>query len=339
MPKAPFITIGIASYNYARYLLKGFEAIKMQAFSDFEVLYIDDCSNDNSVEIIRDIILHNPKMNIRLIENQTNMGIIYTKNSIIKEAKGEYLMLCDADDWMAKNCLIELALAAKKSHADRVISEVADVDEREKVLQIQDIPDKPSKWLWNLHHGCLYRRKLLIDHDIEIKSVPDDVYLTTKFNEHARNIIWIREVLYYWRVHTDSAGRKAENDIHDIVTNLNHAVLYIDETAKKVELNEPGAKDALELLILKVFYLYLFNGTRYYSLRKKMFCYVQMREIVRKNHPEYLQNKLVRSSKTAGLRSYAYRIIKTSTLLEKLHMMPLALCGYHFISKIHYFDQ
>lgn len=49
----PFLTIGIASYNYSRYLYSAFEAIKKQAFSDYEILYCDDGSTDDSVEVIK----------------------------------------------------------------------------------------------------------------------------------------------------------------------------------------------------------------------------------------------------------------------------------------------
>ena len=52
----PYITIGIASYNYGKYLRRAFEAIKRQKFRNFEVLYCDDGSTDESVTIIQSFI-------------------------------------------------------------------------------------------------------------------------------------------------------------------------------------------------------------------------------------------------------------------------------------------
>ena len=45
----PFLTIGIASYNYAKWLMIAFEAIQRQTFKDFEILYCDDGSTDEDL--------------------------------------------------------------------------------------------------------------------------------------------------------------------------------------------------------------------------------------------------------------------------------------------------
>lgn len=339
MKSFPFITIGIASYNYAQYLEYSFQAIKVQNFKDFELLYVDDCSTDNSVDVINNIIHHNPDIPIRLIKNSENLGIMSTKNTIIQNARGQYLMLCDSDDWMAPNCLEELAMAAKINNADRVISEVADIDKNGKIVQVQKIPANPSPWLWNLHHGCLYKREILITNNIRIRYLPDDVYLTTRFNEYAVNTSWIPKVLYYWRIHIDSAGRKAENNRENIVCILKNAVRYIDESSIKMEFSDPDIPAILELLVTKIYYLYLYNGTRYFSLKDKLYCYGKMHHIMKSAHPCYLNNRLLRSEQSSQLRHYAYQIIRLSTMLEKLHIMPAALLFYHVVSKVYYFDQ
>ena len=77
--REPFITIGIASYNYANYLPEAFEAIRNQKFRDFEILYCDDGSTDESVEVIKGFIRDNPDLQIRLVEAE-NQGIIANKN-------------------------------------------------------------------------------------------------------------------------------------------------------------------------------------------------------------------------------------------------------------------
>ena len=68
MDRKPFLTIGIASYNYGKYLLKAFEQIHKQSFRDFELLYCDDGSTDDSVEVIESIIRNHPDMNIQLMK-------------------------------------------------------------------------------------------------------------------------------------------------------------------------------------------------------------------------------------------------------------------------------
>lgn len=105
----PLITVGIASYNYALQIVKALEAVQRQNFHDYEVLISDDCSTDDSVARIKEFISSHPQMTIRLIESERNEGLVANKNKIIQNCRGEYLMLCDADDWMADCCLEKIA--------------------------------------------------------------------------------------------------------------------------------------------------------------------------------------------------------------------------------------
>lgn len=331
------ISICIASYNYAEYLYRGFDAIKAQNFDDIEIIYCDDCSTDNSVEVINDIIKNNRDYKIRLIQNEKNQGLNYTKTRLIYECTGEYLMFCDADDWMAPNCLKKLAAAVEINRPDRVISEVYDIGENGKIKQIQDIPKITSKWLWNLNHGCIYKTSILKEHQIKILGEPDDVYLITKFNPYSRTETWIREPLYYWYIHEDSAGRqkKTEEQIRKVMQDFGNTIQYIDETPHCVE------EDAqLELLCMKIYYLTLYHTMKKFSLKRKLQGYKECHKKMTDSHPDYLKNiYLKKKNEEVPLRSYAIRIIKMSVFLERFHLIKLALVGYHFCSKFIYFDQ
>ena len=131
--KKPFITIGIASYNYAEYLPKAFEAIRRQRFTDYEILYCDDGSTDDSLPVICGLIADHPEMQIRLVAGE-NGGIMTNKNRILENARGEYLMICDADDWMDDNCLQVLGETARRTGADRVVSSAKEVDDDGRVV-------------------------------------------------------------------------------------------------------------------------------------------------------------------------------------------------------------
>ncbi len=344
MSKKPFISIGIASYNYAQFIYRGFNAIRKQQYTDLEVVYCDDASTDSSVEVIKKIITENPDMNIRLLQNDENMGLLKTKDRLIHETNGVYLMLCDADDWMAEGCLMKLAQAAVTEKADRVVSEVCDINEQGKLLQVQDLPHHPSKWLWNIHHGCLYRHDILIEHDIHILYEPDDVYLITKFNQYCKKTVWIHERLYYWYVHQDSYGRKTGStaSIVTVESDFQNVVDYIEESCRFQRQNsEQPDKDILllELLLIKVYYLQLFHTAREYSITDKWKCYEALHKKLQSARADYLCNPFLKIGKKSPMRGYATRIIRLSALLEKMHMMKMGLLGYHILGKVIYFDQ
>lgn len=333
----PLISICIASYNYGQYLSRGFEAIKRQNFKYYEILYIDDASADNSVKIIKGFMNENPEVNIRLIEHEINRGLLYTKTELLKEARGKYVMLCDADDWMADNCLEILGSYALKGEADRIISQVYDIDERGNLLQIQDFADNPSKWLWNLHHGCLYRRSIITENEIRISRYPDDVYLTTAFNQYCKKVEWIREPLYYWYVHKNSVGRRKKDGIDGVIFQFRQIASDIVAISEQEILKED--KEKIGLLLVKLYYLQLFHEFCNFSLLDKIRAYYKIRNHMRNIYPEYLENCYLKWKGMQPARKYAMNIMRMGRILEKLHLMWAALICYHILSYWIHFDQ
>ena len=118
MNEKPLFTIGIASYNYANYIKKLLSSIKEQTFKDYEILISDDFSTDNSLQVINEFIEENPDLCVRVIVAEKNEGLVANKNKLIKNCNGKYLMLCDADDWMSKDCLSEIAKKIAEENED-----------------------------------------------------------------------------------------------------------------------------------------------------------------------------------------------------------------------------
>jgi len=340
--KIPFISIAIASYNYSKSLRKAIEMIKKSDFRDFEIVYCDDCSKDDSVEVINEIIKENPELKIRLVENSVNLGILRTKTRLIYECTGKYIMICDADDYMAEHCLDKLAAVALKTNADRIVSEVYDVviDEkgRRKVLQKQDIPKYTSKWLWNLNHGCLYKREIFVQNQIMLDYVPDDVCLTVYFSQYSKSVAWLRRPLYYWCVHEDSAGRKKIQKAQSYIM-VDDFKLMIDKIDSIAARYSQITKTDLELLLIKLYYLHIYHGLKKYSLKDKFTIYGMLKALMDTRQSKYLENHYIRSFRNMPLRRYAKIVILFSALLEKYHMMKIGLFGYHLLSKFIYFDQ
>lgn len=352
MTDVPFITIAIASYNYAKYLSRMFEAIKKQKFSDYEVLYVDDCSSDNSVEIIQKFIVDNPDMKIRLLQNEKNKGLIFSKNRLIEEAKGLYLMLCDADDFMDDNCLEKLADIAKNTEADRIISQVKDTDENGKLIQIQNFNNNQSKWLWNIHHGVLYRLDVIRKNNIKILAYPDDIYFTTDFNMFSKKTVFCFEPLYTWFVHNDSAGRKQifDNKFNEIIETYTQLFYFIDNRIKllmdldaKSPIFEGKSKNenisALQLLMLKSSWLAILGELRRFPYVKMLIGYFQLRKNLKSVYRNSLNNEYLSFSKESPMRPYATKIVRWCMFFEKLHIMPVVLFFYSIITKFIIFDQ
>lgn len=90
----PKVTVIMPVYNSQRFLEEAIESILNQTYTNFELLIIDNASIDDSLKIARKF----RDKRIRILENNENMGVAYTRNRGIREAKGEYIALMDSDD-------------------------------------------------------------------------------------------------------------------------------------------------------------------------------------------------------------------------------------------------
>lgn len=106
-------SIVIPSYGQAEYLEEAIQSVLCQTFSpaDYEVIIVDDCSTDGSLEIAK---RYEPR--IKVIR-QINKGLASARNTGIMNAIGEYVLFLDADDKLAPNALQEVFEAAYKRNS------------------------------------------------------------------------------------------------------------------------------------------------------------------------------------------------------------------------------
>lgn len=98
MLKLPMISFVVTSYNYEKYILKTLESIKAQTYRNFEIIIVDDCSNDNSCKIIEDFISENQDLKISLIKQSSNQGQMASMIKGLESAQGQFVSFIDSDD-------------------------------------------------------------------------------------------------------------------------------------------------------------------------------------------------------------------------------------------------
>jgi glycosyltransferase involved in cell wall biosynthesis len=92
--KNPIVSVIMAAYNSEHYISEAINSIINQTFKDFELIITNDCSTDNTANIISSYDDHR----IKVLNNETNKGAPYSRNRAIMSAKGKYLAILDADD-------------------------------------------------------------------------------------------------------------------------------------------------------------------------------------------------------------------------------------------------
>lgn len=84
------------SYNSAKYIEESISAIQSQDYENWELIITDDCSTDNTCEIIQNIQVSDDRIKLHTLKENSGPGV--ARNNSIKHARGRYIAFCDSDD-------------------------------------------------------------------------------------------------------------------------------------------------------------------------------------------------------------------------------------------------
>ena len=122
---SPEISVIVPVYNTEKYIEKCARSLFSQTFNSIEFCFVDDCSEDNSIAVVRDVleVFPNRKSSCKFIKNETNMGIASSRNKGLDVAEGKYIYFCDSDDCLDETMLEKMYQKAESSSADVVFSD------------------------------------------------------------------------------------------------------------------------------------------------------------------------------------------------------------------------
>ena len=118
----PLVSILIPIYNVEKYLGKCLDSVFSQTYKNVEYVFVDDCSTDNSYDVLMSSIEQNniPEYKYTIVSHKQNEGIAVSRADCIANAKGEYVQFVDSDDWIEPDMTETLVEATKSSQIDLV---------------------------------------------------------------------------------------------------------------------------------------------------------------------------------------------------------------------------
>lgn len=214
----PEITVLMAVYNGERYLEEAIKSILRQSFGDFEFVIVDDASTDGTSSILKKYALADKR--IRLIRNESNLGLSRSLNRGLELAKGAYVARMDADD-IARPERFATQLAWLKEHPEILIlgSAIQMIDENGSKLQSDPPPFTTAEMRWNsffgrqyvaCHPSVMIRRELFerFGAYAELATSQDIELWGRLICAEPYPIANLSEVLLDYRVHSDSVSEK-----------------------------------------------------------------------------------------------------------------------------------
>ncbi|MCZ8196453.1 MAG: glycosyltransferase family 2 protein [Flavobacterium sp.] len=129
------ISVALCTYNGEKYIQKQLDSILHQnKFSVDEIVICDDCSNDTTVEIIKEYIKYHPET-IKLFDNETNQGSTKNFEKAIAICQGDYIFLSDQDDIWNENKIVEtLKIFNENPKCEGVFTNASLINEDDKII-------------------------------------------------------------------------------------------------------------------------------------------------------------------------------------------------------------
>lgn len=227
------ISVVVPVYNVEPYLMRCIDSIRKQTHENIEIILVDDGSPDRCPQMCEEIRQGDPRVKV---VHKENGGLGFARNSGLEVANGVYVTFIDSDDWISEDHIENLYRAAKEAGADAVIgshtSVAANGEEQphpigmekklyagtaireEIVLPLIGADADYSQDVQLNSSSCmnLYRVEVIAEHNLCFRSekvaVAEDLYFNIDYFCHAKRIVAVDEVGYYYFENQASISRK-----------------------------------------------------------------------------------------------------------------------------------
>lgn len=203
------ITISMPIYNVEKCVERALLSALNQSYENLEFIIVDDKGNDNSIEIVKDIILKHPRGRyVRIIEHDCNRGTGATKNTAIKNAKGRFLYFMDSDDEISSDCIYKLYEEIYRTKVDVVsgsykkitpintidcsMQQTVEINKESIILSFFD--GRFPVYTWNKLYDLDFLKKFNIA-CVDNQTIEDN-YFTFQVLLHARSYSIIPDITY-----------------------------------------------------------------------------------------------------------------------------------------------
>lgn len=213
------VSVVIPMYNSAKYITPTIESALNQTYKNIEVLVVDDCSKDNSIEVVNSIAQSDSRL--RCVQQEKNQGAAVARNRGIKEAKGQYIAFLDSDDLWSKDKIEKQVLLMQQKNAAFVYCAYDSVNENDervkgkvKIKERVCYKDQLTK-TYICTPAAIYDRKKIGDVEMPLRRTGQDyafwMVLLKKTDAYG-----IDEALVHVRRRTGSLSKNKLQNLKDI---------------------------------------------------------------------------------------------------------------------------
>ena len=222
------VSIIMPSYNTEKFIKQTIDSVIAQTYTNWELIIVDDCSTDNSIQVINNI----NDLRIKLFINEKNSGAAISRNKALQEAKGKWIAFLDSDDLWSKDKLKKQIDFMESNNYDFSYTNYIEINENNEELGIKVTgPKKITKhrmfnYCWP---GCLsvmYNAETIGLIQIEDLKKNNDYAMWLKVIKQS-NCYLLNEILAKYRI------RKGSISNHSKLKLIKHHYYLFRKSEKK----------------------------------------------------------------------------------------------------------
>lgn len=216
------VSILVPIYGVEKFIERCAVSLFEQTYSKIEYVFVDDCTPDNSIVVLRNVIKRYPNREryVRIIKHQQNRGLAAARNTAIEHAQGKYIMHVDSDDYLELQTIEKNVNKIKEDDSDAVMFGMRHVFKNKSVIQHISLPTNIKEYVNKLIRrectvcvcGALYRHSLYVDNGIkavEGLNMGEDYATKPRLMYYARKVTYIDEPLYNY-IHYNNGSYTGE---------------------------------------------------------------------------------------------------------------------------------
>lgn len=320
------ITVIVPVYKVRNRILNTLESLKEQTFKDFNVLFIDDGSPDDSSEVIKEH-LENSEVNYEIIKKE-NGGVSSARNLGIDKATGHYIQFLDSDDYIDKNMLEVLYKKAICGNYDIVYSAYVfeEKDKKEISNNLNDLKEGEYNgkeaclnFIYGFSHthimAHLFRKSLIVDNNIkfdENRKFAEDIAFEIKAYAHAKTVYCINNIYAHYVKYEESVTNNISLNFLDIYYSNIDTLKYLEETVHDKDLEGAMKEDRIPIAIVNV----ITSLSKKPELKNEMYKFINNAEV-----RKYLKQQKVSKIKLNKIKFFILNkaILYRPSLVEKYY--------------------
>ncbi len=209
---APNVSIIVPVYNVSAYIERCWESLVKQTYKEIEILFVDDCGTDDSVEKLQKLIDTHPGIYCKILHHDHNRGLSAARNTGLMAATGDYVYFLDSDDDITEGCIECLVAPVMNDEIDIVVGNyrVVGGEAHSPLLLDSGLLSSSKEVLASYAAGKWYvmawnklcRRDFLIDNNLFFREglIHEDVLWTFQVACKAQSLYVCNDVTYNYNV-------------------------------------------------------------------------------------------------------------------------------------------